>query len=74
MAVNRPAAYGCLSGLLTRDPEYDREWALRFERRVPGDVVHPRTPSVHVLSINGTDLVYRCEGQPESRVTVVSGV
>ena len=36
--INRPTAYGCLSGLLTTDPKYDLECALRFQRRVPGDV------------------------------------
>ena len=72
--ITHATTQGCLSGLLTADPSYDQECAWLFEPRIPRDAVYPQTTNVYTLSTNGTDLVYRCEGQLESRTTVTAGV
>ena len=72
--ITHVTTQGCLPGLLTADPSYDQECAWLFEPRIPRDAVYPQTTNVYTLSTNGTDLVYRCEGQLESRTTVTAGV
>ena len=72
--INRLITQGCLAELLATDPQYNRECTLHFERRVSGNEVYPRISNVYILSTNETDLIYRCEGQAESRMTVVAGV
>ena len=41
---------------------------------MPIDVVRPWAPNEHILITTGTPLVYRCEGQQETRYTVTTGV
>ena len=72
--ITHPTTHGCLSGLLTTDPTYNHECTLLFEPRLHRDAVYPRTSNVYILSTNGTDLVHRCEGQLESRLTLATGV
>ena len=41
---------------------------------MPPDVVHPWAPNEHILIMTGIQLIYWCDGQLESRITVTTRI